>query len=56
LFGASHLGRFKLVPNKHPFIPEPKYTLKHWEDEKFQGRQFLNGVNPVMIRVAEKAQ
>lgn len=51
LFTESHLGYFGLIPNKLDFIPKPEQTMKTWEDDEEQGRQFLNGVNPVMIRV-----
>jgi len=50
LFSKSRL--FGFIPNKFQFTPPPEYAIDNWEDDSFQGRQFLNGVNPVMIRVA----
>jgi hypothetical protein len=52
LFSKSRI--LGLFPNKFQFIPPPEYAIKNWEDDSFQGRQFLNGVNPVMIKVAKE--
>jgi hypothetical protein len=52
LFTRSSLTRFGLFPNPLDFVPEPEHVVKNWENDKEQGRQFLNGVNPVMIKVA----
>ena len=54
MFSRSHVTRFELIPMPTQFIPKPEYTLENWEKDEFQGRQFLNGVNPVMIRVAQE--
>jgi len=40
------------IPNPLNFRPKPN-SFNYWEDDKYIARQFLCGVNPVMIRVAK---
>jgi len=34
-------------------FPEPSHAIEHWEEDTEFARQFLSGVNPVMIKVAK---
>jgi hypothetical protein len=52
LFSRTHLTKLELIPNPRQYVPEPDH-MDSWENDDFQGRQFLNGVNPVMIKVAQ---
>lgn len=45
---------FGAFPNLLNTLPTPKYAIKHWEEDKELARQFLCGVNPVMIEVAKE--
>ena len=49
IFTKKNLLRF--LPNPLNFVPLPTYTHQHWEEDKEHARQFLCGVNPVMINV-----
>ena len=42
------------LPNPFDLVPEPKLLLKIWEDDVEFCRQFLSGVNPVMIEVVRE--
>ncbi|XP_029020092.1 hydroperoxide isomerase ALOXE3-like [Betta splendens] len=44
----SHLSRFLGPLLETKTIPE--YVMKHWKEDAFFGYQFLNGVNPMLIR------
>uniref|UniRef100_A0A8C7Y513 Arachidonate 15-lipoxygenase type B n=1 Tax=Oryzias sinensis TaxID=183150 RepID=A0A8C7Y513_9TELE len=39
---------FHLTKGKPPLFPE--YVMNHWKEDDFFGYQFLNGVNPMVIR------
>lgn len=45
-----------IIPNPLNLLPPPEYTIKHWEDDKEFARQFLNGVNPLMIERVQDLQ
>jgi len=40
-------------PNPFDLVPRPEHCMQRWEDDKELARQFLCGVNPVMIKVAK---
>ncbi len=42
-----------VVPNPFDLVPLPEHTFNNWMEDKEFARQFLNGVNPVMIRVVK---
>jgi hypothetical protein len=45
---------FGLFPNPLHLVPEPAYVVNHWEEDTEFARQFLNGVNPLMIERVRK--
>ena len=53
IFTASHFTALELFPRPLDFVPEPDWVVKNWQSDEEHGRQFLNGVNPVMIRLAK---
>ncbi len=39
-----------ILSEVHNSVPFPEYVQKHWKEDAFFGYQFLNGVNPTLIR------
>uniref|UniRef100_A0A3P9MEI9 Lipoxygenase domain-containing protein n=1 Tax=Oryzias latipes TaxID=8090 RepID=A0A3P9MEI9_ORYLA len=46
--GVLTVQEFHLTKVKAPCFPE--YVMNHWKEDDFFGYQFLNGVNPMVIR------
>lgn len=39
-----------LVTGPHVLHPPTEYVFAHWQEDAFFASQFLNGLNPVLIR------
>jgi len=44
---------FGIFPNPFHLVPRPARLIQKWEDDREMARQFLAGVNPVMIQVCK---
>ena len=51
-FTKEKIGIGGIIPNPLNFLPEPTYAMENWKKDTEFARQFFNGVNPVMIEVA----
>lgn len=45
---------FFVFPNPFNLVPKPIHVLNAWESDKEFARQFMNGVNPIMISVVKE--
>jgi arachidonate 5-lipoxygenase len=42
-----------LLPNPFNFVPKPVHVIDNWKDDDEFARQFMNGVNPLMLSVVK---
>ena len=41
------------IPNPLNLVPLPQYVYDHWQEDREFARQFMNGMNPLMIAVVK---
>jgi hypothetical protein len=41
------------IPNPFDLVPKPVHVIHNWDDDEEFARQFMNGVNPLMISVVK---